>query len=53
MAIIYSTVLEVPDITHLKESEFSAHFDDGANPPDMIPALIVHFTPPDVFNHPT
>ncbi|XP_035458364.2 uncharacterized protein LOC118281764 isoform X4 [Spodoptera frugiperda] len=46
-------VLDVPDLTYLKETEFSAHFDNARNPPENIPALIVHFTPPHVFHHPT
>nr|AGC92712.2 Ribonuclease Z-like protein [Heliconius erato] len=46
-------VMEVPDLSYLKESEFSAHFDNGANPPENIPTVIVHYTPPHVFNHPT
>lgn len=40
-----STVLEVPDISYLKESEFSDHFDNGSNPVEKIPVLVVHFTP--------
>ncbi|CAH0701401.1 unnamed protein product [Spodoptera exigua] len=44
-------VLDVPDVTYLKENEFSAHFDNDTNPPENIPALIVHFTPPHVFHH--
>lgn len=47
------SVMEVPDLTYLKESEFSAHFDNGENPPEKIPTLVVHYTPPDVFNNPT
>ncbi|CAH0719588.1 unnamed protein product, partial [Brenthis ino] len=46
-------VMEVPDLSYLKESEFSAHFDNGTNPPENIPTVIVHYTPPHVFNHPT
>ncbi|XP_059059090.1 ribonuclease Z, mitochondrial [Achroia grisella] len=46
-------VLEVPDLSYLKESEFSAHFDNGTNPPENIPRLVVHYTPPHVFNHST
>ncbi|XP_052759538.1 ribonuclease Z, mitochondrial isoform X3 [Galleria mellonella] len=46
-------VLEVPELSYLKESEFSAHFDNGTNPPENIPRLVVHYTPPHVFNHPT
>ncbi|KAM3964340.1 ribonuclease Z [Aphomia sociella] len=46
-------VMEVPDLSYLKESEFSAHFDDGVNPPENIPRLVVHYTPPHVFHHPT
>ncbi|CAH2980475.1 unnamed protein product [Chilo suppressalis] len=46
-------VLDVPEISYLKEAEFSSHFDNGSNPPENIPALIVHFTPPEVFHHPT
>ncbi|XP_046959324.1 ribonuclease Z, mitochondrial isoform X2 [Vanessa cardui] len=45
-------VLEVPDISYLKESEFAAHFDDKVNPPENIPTIVVHYTPPHVFNHP-
>ncbi|XP_038211679.1 ribonuclease Z, mitochondrial isoform X2 [Zerene cesonia] len=45
-------VLEVPDISYLKEDEFAAHFDDGSNPQENIPAVVVHYTPPHVFNHP-
>ncbi|CAG4979541.1 unnamed protein product [Colias eurytheme] len=45
-------VLEVPDITYLKEDEFAAHFDDGTNPQENIPAVVVHYTPPHVFDHP-
>lgn len=46
-------VLEVPDITYLKESEFSAHFDIPANPRENIPSIVIHYTPPHVFNHPS
>ncbi|XP_063824752.1 ribonuclease Z, mitochondrial isoform X1 [Ostrinia nubilalis] len=46
-------VLDVPDLSYLKEAEFSAHFDNGTNPPENIPTLIVHYTPPEVFHHPT
>ncbi|XP_037872665.1 ribonuclease Z, mitochondrial isoform X2 [Bombyx mori] len=46
-------VMEVPEISYLKESEFSAHFDDGKNPVENVPAIIVHYSPPNVFNHPT
>ncbi|CAG5051844.1 unnamed protein product [Parnassius apollo] len=46
-------VLEVPDISYLKEEEFSPHFDNGVNPKENIPTLIVHYTPPHVFHHPT
>ncbi|KAJ8727934.1 hypothetical protein PYW08_016319 [Mythimna loreyi] len=45
-------VLDVPDLSYLKESEFAAHFDNGNNPPENIPAIIVHFTPPEVFHQP-
>ncbi|XP_049868764.1 ribonuclease Z, mitochondrial isoform X2 [Pectinophora gossypiella] len=43
-------VLDVPNISYLKESEFSAHFANGVNPPENIPTLIVHFSPPEVFH---
>ncbi|XP_026725255.1 zinc phosphodiesterase ELAC protein 2 isoform X2 [Trichoplusia ni] len=46
-------VLDVPDLSYLKEAEFSSHFDNDTNPPENIPTLIVHFTPPHVFHHPT
>ncbi|CAH0751050.1 unnamed protein product, partial [Diatraea saccharalis] len=46
-------VLDIPEISYLKEEEFSSHFDNGSNPAENIPALIVHFTPPEVFHHPT
>uniref|UniRef100_A0A2A4JIJ4 Zinc phosphodiesterase ELAC protein 2 n=1 Tax=Heliothis virescens TaxID=7102 RepID=A0A2A4JIJ4_HELVI len=46
-------VLEVPDLSYLKEAEFAAHFDNDLNPPENIPTLMVHFTPPHVFHHPT
>ncbi|CAD0199317.1 unnamed protein product [Chrysodeixis includens] len=46
-------VLDVPDLSYLKETEFSSHFDNGRNPPENVPTLIVHFTPPHVFHHPT
>ncbi|KAL0892776.1 hypothetical protein ABMA27_014482 [Loxostege sticticalis] len=46
-------VLDVPDLSYLKEAEFSAHFDNGVNPPENIPTLIVHYTPPEVFHQPT
>lgn len=46
-------VLDIPDLSYLKETEFTAHFDNDRNPPENIPALIVHFTPPHVFHHPT
>ncbi|XP_075973216.1 ribonuclease Z isoform X2 [Anticarsia gemmatalis] len=46
-------VLDVPDPSYLKETEFQAHFDNGHNPPENVPTLIVHYTQPDVFNHPT
>ncbi|XP_064071997.1 ribonuclease Z, mitochondrial isoform X2 [Vanessa tameamea] len=45
-------VLEVPDISYLKESEFAAHYDDKMNPPENIPTVVVHYTPPHVFNDP-
>jgi hypothetical protein len=45
--------LDVPDVSYLKESEFSAHFDNGANPPENIPTLLVHYSPPHVFHDPT
>ncbi|GBP34958.1 Zinc phosphodiesterase ELAC protein 2 [Eumeta japonica] len=43
-------VLDVPEISYLRESEFQTHFDDGSNPSESIPVLIVHFTRPRVFN---
>ncbi|XP_026332982.1 ribonuclease Z, mitochondrial [Hyposmocoma kahamanoa] len=43
-------VLDVEDIEYLKESEFSSHFDDGVNPEENIPTIIIHFTPPHVFH---
>ncbi|CAK1546983.1 unnamed protein product [Leptosia nina] len=46
-------VLELPDIKWLKEDEFAAHFDNGSNPSENIPIVIVHYTPPHVFHHPT
>ncbi|XP_068631532.1 ribonuclease Z, mitochondrial isoform X2 [Battus philenor] len=46
-------VLEVPDISYLKEEEFALHFDNGVNPPENLPTVVVHFTPPHVFHHPT
>ncbi|XP_045448644.1 ribonuclease Z, mitochondrial [Melitaea cinxia] len=46
-------VLEVPDLSYLKEDDFAAHFDNGTNPPESVPAVIVHYTTPHVFNHPT
>ncbi|CAH3997795.1 unnamed protein product [Pieris brassicae] len=45
-------VLELPDIKWLKEDEFAAHFDNGTNPTENIPTVIVHYTPPHVFHHP-
>ncbi|CAF4900678.1 unnamed protein product [Pieris macdunnoughi] len=45
-------VLELPDIKWLKEDEFAAHFDNGTNPSENIPTVIVHYTPPHVFHHP-
>ncbi|XP_047024752.1 ribonuclease Z, mitochondrial isoform X1 [Helicoverpa zea] len=45
-------VIDVPELAYLKEAEFSAHFDNGINPPENIPTLIVHFTPPHVFHNP-
>ncbi|XP_050670855.1 ribonuclease Z, mitochondrial isoform X5 [Leptidea sinapis] len=45
-------VLEVQDINYLKESDFKLHFDTEGNLRENIPALIVHYTPPHVFNHP-
>ncbi|KAI5635446.1 tRNase Z endonuclease domain-containing protein [Phthorimaea operculella] len=39
-------VLDVPDISYLKEEEFSKHFANGENPPENIPSLIVHYSPP-------
>ncbi|XP_060802731.1 ribonuclease Z, mitochondrial isoform X2 [Amyelois transitella] len=44
-------VLEVPELSYLKETEFSAHFADS-NPPERVPALVVHYTPPHVFRDP-
>ncbi|XP_053607367.1 zinc phosphodiesterase ELAC protein 2 isoform X4 [Plodia interpunctella] len=44
-------VLEVPELCYLKETEFSAHFAE-TNPPERIPALVVHYTPPHVFKDP-
>ncbi|KAL4709976.1 hypothetical protein ACJJTC_003939 [Scirpophaga incertulas] len=46
-------VLEVPELSYLKQHEFSNHFANGSNAPEEIPSVIVHFTPPHVFNHPT
>ncbi|KAG6454773.1 ribonuclease Z, mitochondrial isoform X1 [Manduca sexta] len=46
-------IIEVPELSYLKVSEFAAHFDNGDNPPENIPTIIVHYTPPNVFNHPT
>ncbi|XP_072932233.1 ribonuclease Z, mitochondrial isoform X3 [Epargyreus clarus] len=46
-------VLEVPDISYLREAEFSAHFDNGVNPSERVPALVAHYTPPHVFHNPT
>ncbi|XP_023943248.2 ribonuclease Z, mitochondrial isoform X2 [Bicyclus anynana] len=46
-------VLEVQDLTNFNEAEFSAHFDDGKNPRENIPTVIVHYTPPHIVSHPT
>ncbi|CAH2037919.1 unnamed protein product, partial [Iphiclides podalirius] len=46
-------VLEVPDISYLQEHEFSAHFDNGVNPKEMVPSVVVHYTPSHVLRHPT
>ncbi|XP_039754100.1 ribonuclease Z, mitochondrial isoform X1 [Pararge aegeria] len=46
-------VLEVPELAYLNEAEFSAHFDNGSNPPENIPTIIVHYTPPHILKHPT
>ncbi|KAI8435659.1 hypothetical protein MSG28_003922 [Choristoneura fumiferana] len=46
-------VLDVADISYLKEADFAAHFDNGVNPPENIPTVIVHMSPPQVFHHPT
>ncbi|XP_041978360.1 ribonuclease Z, mitochondrial isoform X2 [Aricia agestis] len=45
-------VLEVPDISYLREEEFSAHFDNSSNPAENIPSLMVHYTPQHVIDHP-
>ncbi|CAB3253825.1 unnamed protein product [Arctia plantaginis] len=45
-------VLDVPHPSYIQESDFKAHFDNGINPRENIPALVVHFTPPHVFHHP-
>ncbi|XP_050346444.1 ribonuclease Z, mitochondrial [Nymphalis io] len=45
-------VLEVPDLSYLRESEFDAHYENETNPPENIPAVVVHYTPPHVLNHP-
>ncbi|XP_034830512.1 ribonuclease Z, mitochondrial isoform X2 [Maniola hyperantus] len=45
-------VLEVPELSYLNESEFAAHFDSDKNPPENVPALVVHYTPPHVLQHP-
>ncbi|KAJ2939219.1 hypothetical protein O0L34_g8533 [Tuta absoluta] len=45
-------VLDIPDITYLKEEEFSEHFSNGKNPQENIPSLIVHYSPSEVFHHP-
>lgn len=43
-------VLEVPDVSYLKERDFAMHFDNERNLPENIPSVIVHFTPPHVFH---
>ncbi|XP_061377114.1 ribonuclease Z, mitochondrial isoform X5 [Danaus plexippus] len=45
-------VLEVPDLSYLQESDFALHFDNGTNPAENVPTLIVHYTPPHVLHHP-
>ncbi|KPJ08310.1 Zinc phosphodiesterase ELAC protein 2 [Papilio machaon] len=45
-------LLEVPDISYLTMDDFSSHYDNGVNPMENIPAVVVHFTPPHVFRHP-
>lgn len=45
-------MLEVPDLEYLQENEFLAHFDDPANPPENVPAVVVHYTPAHVLSTP-
>ncbi|XP_045771423.1 ribonuclease Z, mitochondrial isoform X2 [Maniola jurtina] len=45
-------VLEVPELSYLNELEFAAHFDSDSNPPENIPTVVVHYTPPHVLQHP-
>ncbi|KAG7303022.1 hypothetical protein JYU34_013030 [Plutella xylostella] len=45
-------VLEVEDVSYLRASDFSAHFDNGANPPENIPTVIVHLSAPHIVRDP-
>lgn len=52
IVVFSSTVLEVPELEYLDENEFHAHFDEPANPPENVPVLIAHYTPPHVMSTP-
>lgn len=45
-------VLDVPDVSYIKEDDFKAHFAKETNAPENVPVLIVHFTPPHVLENP-